>query len=644
MDENKYFKEIFIYVDIEKEIGEKKKLYVEYIKRCFNYLLRQEDNFILLTLKKNVSLLSYFFSYLLKSDRNYDHPFELLNDDKKYNRELNLCILNFYLKLVDIYLNKNKCDVLFLKNVFIKIHIIMDIIMISYSIDKKSNKKIKACIYNIYNKTQFNCFHIYKYIKHLYEELKNIKKKLEHYITYKNKITHYIFQLNELLFNIFCFCKFFKKYKYFDINQNKLSNELIIMKLMIYNDNNKNNIHECTNIGRSHDMLLKADTSFIYIFLQTYIEMINHVYDSQLNDGHMKDILYVRYQYMNILNMFIKYNLKYGDIKNSLFYFSLIIDMLKDKSNKTNLQFIKNDIHLCNWLFLDKYILEGNVIDLDFFSYINSFMNLKNIKQVDQIIHKKYKNEIDQIKEITNVNNNNFILKIFKKNNFNVSQSIEYIFINHPNQDNKQNSDNSDGSDNNNNNDDNIFYHDKMNTIILGDQKDNHIDKEIDDDISDMKNKKLNNVLELLKKRNIIKSTQKKKTHKYKYINNKLDEENKNKILNISESSNNDQESSDMSLDHFQNEIIISNKYRKNDIQKEQEEQPLNIKKEDNNQLYEKQPLSFKSNRNNLNIKNINDEHNKQSDNMKRYYLKKTVNKGRSHRNNFDKKMSKGMF
>lgn len=66
MDENKYFKENFIYVDVEKEKEEKKKVYVEYIKRCFNYLLRQDDNFILFTLKKNVSLLSYFFFIFIK--------------------------------------------------------------------------------------------------------------------------------------------------------------------------------------------------------------------------------------------------------------------------------------------------------------------------------------------------------------------------------------------------------------------------------------------------------------------------------------------------------------------------------------------------------------------------------------------------
>ncbi|SOV82782.1 conserved Plasmodium protein, unknown function [Plasmodium reichenowi] len=689
MDENKYFKENFIYVDVEKEKEEKKKVYVEYIKRCFNYLLKQDDNFILFTLKKNVSLLSYFFSYLLKSDRNYDHPFELLDDDKKYNAELNLCILNFYLKLVDIYLNKNKCDVLFLKNVFIKIHIMMDIIMMCYTVDKK-NKRIKTYIYNIYNKTQFNCFYIFKYIKHLYEELKNMKKKLEHYITYKNKITHYIVQLNELLFTIYCFCKFFKKYHYFDIKENKLSNELIIVKLMIYTDD-KNNIDDYRNNNTSQDMLLKGDTSFLYIFIQTYVEMINHVYDSQLNDGHMKDILFLRYRYMCILNMLIKYNLKYGDSKNSVFYFSIIIDMLKEKSNKTNIQFIKNDIQLCNWFFLDKYILEGNVIDLYFFSYINNFMNLKNKKQVEQIIHKKYKNEIDQIKEITNVNNNNFILKILKKYNFNISQSIEYIFTNQLNQDNNQNYEKSDGDDDEDNKDednnddddndednnddddndnynnnnyynnnyynnnaqniqpsDNMFYKKKMNKILPGNEKYNNIDKDINEDILDMKNKKLNNVLELLKKRNIIKSTQKKKTHKYKYINNTLDEENKNKILNISESSSNDEESSDMSLDNFRNELINSNKYRKNKVQQEQDqenEQPTNINKVENTQLYEKHPLSFKSSTNNLNtIKNIKDEHNIQSDNKKRYYYKKTVHKGRSHRNNFDRKMSKGMF
>ncbi|ETW46870.1 hypothetical protein PFMALIP_05033 [Plasmodium falciparum MaliPS096_E11] len=158
-----------------------------------------------------------------------------------------------------------------------------------------------------------------------------------------------------------------------------------------------------------------------------------------------------------------------------------------------------------------------------------------------------------------------------------------------------------------------------MNKILPGNEKYNNIDKDINEDILDMKNKKLNNVIELLKKRNIIKSTQKKKTHKYKYINNTLDEENKNKILNISESSSNDEESSDMSLDNFRNEIINSSKYRKNEVQQDEEnEQPANIKKGENTQLYEKNPLSFKSSRNNLNtIKNIKDEHNIQSGNIK---------------------------
>ncbi|KOB87588.1 hypothetical protein PFDG_03756 [Plasmodium falciparum Dd2] len=52
--------------------------------------------------------------------------------------------------------------------------------------------------------------------------------------------------------------------------------------------------------------------------------------------------------------------------------------------------------------------------------------------------------------------------------------------------------------------------------------------------------------------------------------------------------------------------------------QDEENEQPANIKKGENTQLYEKNPLSFKSSRNNLNtIKNIKDEHNIQSGNIK---------------------------
>ncbi|CDU85071.1 conserved Plasmodium protein, unknown function [Plasmodium yoelii] len=683
MYRNKYFKEHFLYVEeLETKNDEDKCLYIDYVKKCFSYLLSQNDDYIITTIKKNNSLCFFFFSHLQKGARAYDNLY--IYDSYKENEYyiIDKYILEFYLKILEIYINSDKNETNIIKHTFMKVNIFMDILMMYHNLEKK---KIKELLDNLYKMTKLYFFNINKYISLLYEHIKYIKEKLDKFTTKKSNVNNLIFEINEFITCVYCFTKFFKKFYLFDMEKNKLSNNLILSTLLCY-DNNDNKKEHLNTL--SLDILKEGKESFLYLFIQTYFEMIKKIYCGTVESRVKKDVVILRYKFIKTLKKFVKYSFIYEEEKKKHLYFSFIIDLLKEKSSEISFYFLRNDIKIIKWDFLEHLVLE-NKLDIEFYMYVNNILKIKNKKEIKELMKKKYEHEINQIKEITNLNNSNAILKILKKNNFIIASTLDYIFSIIPTQNLDDMSDNTSENDESesllemSNSENDIYNDEKINNTTFHKKNNEHnnnltnntkyeyADPEYNriehDNYQNVKNKN-KNILEVLKEQELMKKLNKKKREKSKYINGIIDDESKNKILtqlNMSDSLDNDLSSS--SFDNFQNKLIDPTSYRRNYSVSDEE---ADIEKSDHGQDQNKniQPAQITQNKayvnknkkfippNNFKFKDPksgdfpqkkippNEQNNANDDKTKRYYMKKNTNKGRFRRNQYDKKMGKGMF
>lgn len=323
-----------------------------------------------------------------------------------------------------------------------------------------------------------------------------------------------------------------------------------------------------------------------------------------------KDVLILRYKFIKTLKKFVKYSFIYEEEKKKHLYFSFIIDLLKEKSSEISLYFLRNDIKIIKWDFLEHFVLQ-NKLDIEFYMYVNNILKIKNNKEVRELMKKKYEHEINQIKEITNLNNSNAILKILKKNNFIIASTLDNIFSIIPTQNLNDISDNTSENDepeslfemsnSENNIDKNDIYndekinnttfhkkndeHNKFNNNLTNNTKYEYADSEHGiighDNYQNVKNKN-KNILEILKEQELMKKLNKKKREKSKYINAIIDDESKNKILtqlNMSDSLDNDLSSS--SFDNFQNILIDPTSYRRHYSVSDEE---IDIEKSDHGQ------------------------------------------------------------
>ncbi|KAI4835787.1 hypothetical protein MKS88_005004 [Plasmodium brasilianum] len=627
MESNTYFREIFLYVQVTGEKEEKRdnkelqekyeqyellelpekqglsEMYFDYMSKCFSFLLNQEHDYIISTLKKNGSLTSFFFSYLLNANRYYDLYFK--NNEEREFSDLDMYVFEFYVKLVEIFMNKDRLETGIIKTTFLKIHIFMDIVMLFYKIKKDVITRVLNKLYVI---TKFHFFKINKYISFLYKELKCIKEKIEKYNsdssisnnsnsnnpTKKDILDILLFQINEFIVCIYCFTKFFKEYKFYDTNENKLTNDLIIAKLLFHDQIGE----EENNLEQNPSLVLRKEggSSFLCLFIQTYIEMIRKLYSSSAEDTSKKSILFLRYEFAKVLKMFIKYNILYGNDKNKLLPLSIVIDLLTETCNDVSLHFLRNDIRMSKWKFLQNFVVEDK-LDFEFFIYVNNFLKIKSKKGVEKMMKKIYENEINQVREIATACSSSMILEILKKNNFNVSNSLEHILnMNQEQMDilHKGQGTPSDASAYDSSNDErsgevsvDVSGHvssDEKSVVCSCDANDGknggknrNVDEGIMDVITnnltrtdnyygyDKDRSKEKNVLEMLREQSLINKARKKKNAKYKYRNESMSEENKNKILNLlNQSSLSSDDLLKGSDDIFVNEKIIPTSYRKN--------------------------------------------------------------------------------
>lgn len=469
------------------------------------------------------------------------------------------------------------------------------------------------------------------------------------------------------------------------MEKNKLSNNLILSTLLCY-DNNDNKKEHLNTL--SLDILKEGKESFLYLFIQTYFEMIKKIYCGTVESRVKKDVVILRYKFIKTLKKFVKYSFIYEEEKKKHLYFSFIIDLLKEKSSEISFYFLRNDIKIIKWDFLEHLVLE-NKLDIEFYMYVNNILKIKNKKEIKELMKKKYEHEINQIKEITNLNNSNAILKILKKNNFIIASTLDYIFSIIPTQNLDDMSDNTSENDESesllemSNSENDIYNDEKINNTTFHKKNNEHnnnltnntkyeyADPEYNriehDNYQNVKNKN-KNILEVLKEQELMKKLNKKKREKSKYINGIIDDESKNKILtqlNMSDSLDNDLSSS--SFDNFQNKLIDPTSYRRNYSVSDEE---ADIEKSDHGQDQNKniQPAQITQNKayvnknkkfippNNFKFKDPksgdfpqkkippNEQNNANDDKTKRYYMKKNTNKGRFRRNQYDKKMGKGMF
>ncbi|SBT45544.1 conserved Plasmodium protein, unknown function [Plasmodium ovale wallikeri] len=706
MDNQRHFRHMFMYAEEGDWEREKEDLYVAYIGRCFSHMLNQNDDYILATLKKNGSLISFFFSHLLKGKRVYD----ICVSDLVENTfsPIDKYILDFYLRLIKIFLNKDRNETSIIKSTFLKIHIFVDILMMYNNMRKK---QIKNLLNQMYKNTKLYFFNIDKYISFLYEQLINLKGNIEKYVHNKNNSTNLLFQINEYTICIYCFIKFFKKYYHFDLAKNELSNDLIIFKLLSYSSARENTNVVSSSSSSSPHMLEKSNCSFSRQFVHTYFEMMRNLYCGNQKDGMKKDVLFLRYRFAKILKMCIKYNLKYGKEKNKLLFLSTVIDLLKEQSNDLTFLLLRNDIKLSRWNFLTNFVLQ-NKLDFEFYMYVNNFLKLNSQKRINKILKKKYEQEINQIKEIASWNNSAAILKILQKNNFHVANTLEEILSTvRPDSVGGSNSNGEidgssdsgfDGSDVSNGNSGSYDVNsggdeDKVcwNNLSGGDDdvgeedwSDGGRHAGLEQDTCHAQERGRKNILQVLRERELEKKANKKKSSKCKYTNESLDSGSKNIILN---QLNYESSSSEDSSGEFENDVIIPTSYRRNCMHGgdgggdggEDEENaengdnrgnggnPLSCrhgrggKKEGHEHGYAhahaqrgrfsphaaaNRARGGTKGRENLDSpkkkgtpKDDNDN-SVEKEKAKRYYMRKTVNKGRSHRNQFDRKMSRGMF
>ncbi|CAA9990394.1 conserved Plasmodium protein, unknown function [Plasmodium knowlesi strain H] len=721
MEQKGHFREPFLYVETKGVEEEKRQLYFQFVERCFDHLLRQSDEYIIATVKRNGSLTSFFFSHLLNQNRSYDLPFDRPEEQKeKEYLPFDRHIFKLYMKLFRIYLNRDRREMSTIKSTFIKIHVFMDIIMMFHR-SKRRKKEIEILLKEAYRLNKINFFSINKYFSFLYEEVKSVKDQVGRYAHNRGNVQNLIFKINEFIVAVFCFIKFFHPFNYFDRNENKQTNDLILLRLMFYRGVDVGSF----SLSTSAPEILKGEegcsgSSFLHLVVQTYFEMIHHLYEDSLKEPIRKDLLYLRHLFAQVLTMMIKYILLHGNEKNKLVVVSIIIDMLKQKSEEMNLlYFLRNDMHLCNWTFLQTLVLK-DTLDIHFYFYLNELLKVNGKKGVKKMCLKKYRDEIERVMEITNLKVEGVVLKVLRRNNFDVCKAVEEILstgmgagtsIQNIGSDGTGSdgtgSDDTGGDDtggDDTGSDDtggdgissgNLSSRSLSSRSLSGDDRRGDDGRrsvrwvnrvECDKPRATTKHRQ-RNILDVLRERTRMEKFHRRKSTKGRYTNDNLDEENKNKIFDLLDrSSSSDEFPEDGSLEDFHNEVLPRKSYRKNDEHGSGGSDgipPRGVT--DRGGLTDRGGFSYRggfggrrgpdggrgagdprghTNRGERTFRRgrpprqyhgaripdgaedvpKGDGCSDGANRTKRYYMKKTTNKGKSHRRQYDKKMSRGML
>ncbi|KMZ97331.1 hypothetical protein PVNG_01161 [Plasmodium vivax North Korean] len=615
MDPKGHFKEPFLYVETKGVEEEKRQLYFTFVEKCFDHLLQQSDEYILATVKRNGSLVSFFFSHLLSPHRSYDLPLDR-PDGERERSPFDKHIFNLYIKLVRIYLNKDRRETSTIKSTLIKIHVFMDIIMMFHR-SKRKKKEIKNLLNEAYRVNRINFLNMSKYISFLYEEVKTLKEEIERHAHNRGNLQNLLFKINEFAVALFCFVKFFHPFNYFDRMENKQTKDLILLRLIFYRGVDVGSF----SLSTSAPEILKGGegsggSSFIHLLVRTYFEMIHHLYEDTLKEAARKDLLYLRHLFARTLTMMVKYLLLHGNEKNKLLVVSILIDMLKQTSEEMNLlYFLRNDMHMCRWNFLQKFVLKDQ-LDVDFYFYLNGFLRVNSKREVAKMSEKKYRNEIERLVEITGLKDVGVVLKVLQRNNFDFCKAVEEALARGEQLGGSSDGGSSDGGssgggssgggsgDGKSGDDqssdggssDGVRSDDRSSDGGSGDDRRSLVHPVERAKPRAAAKHRQRNILDVLRERTRMEKPHRRRSSKSRYTNDGLGEENKNKIFDLLErSSSADGLPGDGSLENYQNDVLPCTSYRKN----------------------------YRT---------------------KRYYMKKTANKGKSHRRQYDKKMSRGML
>ncbi|ANQ10491.1 Uncharacterized protein PCOAH_00049220 [Plasmodium coatneyi] len=563
MEQKGHFKEPFLYVEAKDVEEEKRELYFSFVERCFDYLLQQSDEYIIATVKRNGSLTSFFFSHLLSPNRSYDLPFDR-PDEERERSPFDRHIFELYIKLFRIYLNKDRREMSTIKSSFIKIHIFMDIIMMFHR-SKKRKKEIKKLLNEAYKLNRINFLSVSKYFSFLYEEVKSVKEQIERYAHNRGSLQNLLFKINEFIVAVFCFVKFFHPFNYFDRNQNKQTNDLILLRLMFYRGVDVGSF----SLSTSAPEILKGEegssgSSFLHLVVQTYFEMIHHLYEDTLKEPARKDLLYLRHLFAQVLTMMMKYVLLHGNEKNKLVIVSIIVDMLKQASEQMNLlYFLRNDMQLCNWRFLQTFVLKGK-LDIHFYFYLNGLLQVNSKKRVNRMCRIKYRQEIERVMEVTSLEDEGVVLKVLRRNNFDVCKAVEEVLATGVGTGTSNHSVSSDGLSSHSVSSDNLSSDDISSRSRRGDDGRRADLVEWDKQHAPAKHRQ-RNILDVLRERTRREKSHRRKSSKSRYTNDDLGEENKNKIYDLLDrSSSSDAFPEDGSLEEMQNEGLPCTSYRRN--------------------------------------------------------------------------------
>ncbi|EUD65915.1 hypothetical protein C922_03639 [Plasmodium inui San Antonio 1] len=696
MEQKGHFKEPFLYVETKDAEEEKRQLYFCFVERCFDHLLRQSDEYILATVKKNGSLISFFFSHLLSANRSYDLPFDRREEEKEKDAEkqrqrkkglspFDKHIFQLYVKLVRIYLNRDRRETSTIKSTLIKLHVFMDIIMMFHR-SKKRKKEIKKLLNEAYTLNRINFLNISKYLSFLYEEVKTLKDQIGRYAHNRGgNLPNLLSRINEFLVAVFCFVNFFHPFNYFDRGQNKQTNDLILLRLIFYRGVDMGS----SSLSTSAPEILKGEegsggSSFLHLVVQTYFEMIHHLYDDTLKEPTRKDLLYLRHLFAEILTMLVKYLLLHGNEKNKLVVVSIIIDMLKQTSEEMNLlYFLRNDMQLCDWRFLRTFVLKEK-LDVDFYFYLNDFLRVNSKKRVNKMCQMKYRHEIESIMEITSLKDVGVVVKVLRRNNFDVGKAVEDVLAtgvgagtsSDDRSEDEESTDGPSGADQIN--DDGR----SPGRLVKESNRADHAKPRA------AAKHRQRNILDVLRERTRMEKPHRRKMSKSRYSNDDLGEENKNKIFDLLDrSSNSDGFSGDASLEKFQNDLLPCTSYRR--IREEGSgasdgglprggaadrrggvdrcgdpdrrggvdrrgvagrrgvpHSRGHAKRGEGMFSISRPPLQQRGTRTPEGAEGApkGDGCSDGGNRTKRYYMKKTTNKGKSHRRQYDKKMSRGML
>ncbi|KJP89789.1 hypothetical protein AK88_00497 [Plasmodium fragile] len=695
MEQKGHFKEPFLYVEVKDAQEEKRQLYFCFVDKCFDHLLRQSDEYILATVKRNGSLTSFFFSHLLSPIRSYDLPFDRPEEEKETHRQrsrFDKHIFDLYIKLVKIYLNKDRRETSTIKSTFIKIHVFMDIMMMFHR-SKKRKKEIKNLLKEAYRVNKINFLNINKYLSFLYEEVKAVKDQIGRYSHNKGNLQNLLYKINEFIIAVLCFVNFFHPFNYFDRNENKQTNDLILLRLMFYRGVDVGSF----SLSTSAPEILKREegstgSSFLHLVVHTYFDMIHHVYEDTLKERARKDLLYLRHLFAQVLTMMVKYLLLYGNEKNKLIVVSIIIDMLKQTSEKMNLlYFLRNDMQMCNWRFLHTFVLKDK-LDVDFYFYLNEVLKVNHKKAVNKMCEMKYQHEIERVMEITNVNDVGAVLKVLRRNNFDFCKAVEEVLAtgvapatgsDGPSDGRSGDGRSADGisgdgvsGDDASADDGRSDAHRSHGGSSLGRRANNvEVDRFQHTKPRAAAKGRQRNILDVLRERTRVEKPHKRKSSKGRYTNDNLGEENKNKIFDLLDrSSSCDDSSGDGSLGKLENDVLPYTSYRRSredgsagsdgGLPRGVANRPGGADRRGvagrggaaNSRGRGKRGEGMFSRgrppRQQHGTRTPDGEDGAPkgdgcsdgANRSKRYYMKKTTNKGKSHRRQYDRKMSRGML